>query len=86
MVFSLFWNIVSIAIISPQGAPLGARPGPKTNNILNFNNPSGTWPILDLNVSLDRACQGLKIHLKEQPSKGGSKDPRTSFWNLGKIF
>ena len=56
MVFSLFWDTVSIAIIFFQEDPLGARSGPKTNNILNFNNFSGTWPILDLKVSLNMVC------------------------------
>ena len=35
----------------------------KTNYMLNFINFSTTRPILDLNVSLDRAYQDLKLGL-----------------------
>ena len=70
MDFSLFWNTVSIAIISLQGTHKEHVQAPKTNNTLNFNNFSGTWPILDLKVSLDTACQGLKLYLKVEALRG----------------
>ena len=54
MVFSLFWNIVSITSIVPFGRPIKGTPGPKTNYMVNLNNFSTTRPILYLMVLLDR--------------------------------
>ena len=63
IVFSLFWDTLSIANILPSGRCIGT-PALKTNYMLNFNNFSSTKPILDLKVSLDRVHQDLKFCLK----------------------
>ena len=62
MVFSLFWDTASIASISPSGDPLWIPRVLKTNYMLNLDNYFlTTIPISDLKVSLDKACQGLKL-------------------------
>ena len=60
LVFSIFWDTVSIANI----IPIEGTRALKTDYILNFNNFLITRSILYLNVSLDRAHQDHKLYLK----------------------
>ena len=61
MVFSLFWDTVSIASNLALRRPLRE---PKNNYMLNFSKFLTTRPILDLKILLDKARQELKIERK----------------------
>ena len=61
-----FENLYQFPVACPRRVHFGALSGPKNNYILNFNNFSITRPIVNLKVSLDRACQDLKYYSKKE--------------------
>ena len=61
----LEYTVSIIISILLSGVPLQKSPGSKTNYALNLNKLLITRPILNLNMSMDRASQDLKLCFSE---------------------